>query len=77
MILIVEPCVIESEQLVFEIASKMKEIASKVGVEYIFKASFDKAIRFSAGSYRGPGVDKGLQILSNVKRRFWFKNIDR
>jgi 2-dehydro-3-deoxyphosphooctonate aldolase (KDO 8-P synthase) len=68
MFLIAGPCVIESEALVFEVASKMKEITNKLGVEYIFKASFDKANRSSTGSYRGPGVDKGLQILSNVKK---------
>ncbi|MCQ9051056.1 3-deoxy-8-phosphooctulonate synthase [Vibrio diabolicus] len=68
MFLIAGPCVIESEELVLEIASTMKSITDDLGIDYIFKASFDKANRSSAGSYRGPGIEKGLEILSNVKR---------
>nr|WP_319553562.1 3-deoxy-8-phosphooctulonate synthase [uncultured Vibrio sp.] len=68
MFLIAGPCVIESEELVFEVASTMKSIADELGIDYIFKASFDKANRSSTGSYRGPGIEKGLNILSNVKR---------
>lgn len=70
MFLIAGPCVIESEELVFEIASQMKEVTSKLGVEYIFKASFDKANRSSTSSFRGPGIEKGLEILSNIKKEF-------
>lgn len=70
MFLISGPCVIESEALVFEVASTMKAITSELGIDYIFKASFDKANRSSTGSYRGPGIDKGLEILSNVKKEF-------
>lgn len=68
MFLIAGPCVIESEELVFEVASTMKSITDELGIEYIFKASFDKANRSSTGSYRGPGIEQGLNILSNVKR---------
>ena len=66
--LIAGPCVIESEALVMEVAGAMQEITSKLGVPYIFKASFDKANRSSAKSYRGPGMDSGLKILDKVKR---------
>jgi 2-dehydro-3-deoxyphosphooctonate aldolase (KDO 8-P synthase) len=66
--LIAGPCVIESEALVMEVAGAMKEITSKLGIPYIFKASFDKANRSSAKSYRGPGVEGGLKILEKVKR---------
>lgn len=70
MFLIAGPCVIESEELVFEVASAMKAITNELGINYIFKASFDKANRSSTGSYRGPGIEKGLNILSNVKKEF-------
>ncbi|NAX48085.1 3-deoxy-8-phosphooctulonate synthase [Photobacterium halotolerans] len=73
MFLISGPCVIESEDLVFQVASKMSEITSSLGVEYIFKASFDKANRSSSNSFRGPGVEKGLMILENVKKEFRLK----
>jgi 2-dehydro-3-deoxyphosphooctonate aldolase (KDO 8-P synthase) len=66
--LIAGPCVIESEALVMEVAGAMKEITTKLGIPYIFKASFDKANRSSAKSYRGPGVEGGLKILDKVKR---------
>lgn len=66
--LIAGPCVIESEALVMEVAGAMKEITAKLAVPYIFKASFDKANRSSAKSYRGPGMDAGLKILEKVKR---------
>jgi 2-dehydro-3-deoxyphosphooctonate aldolase (KDO 8-P synthase) len=73
MFLIAGPCVIESEELVFEVAAKMHEITKELGIEYIFKASFDKANRSSTGSYRGPGIEKGLRILGDVKKEFGFK----
>jgi 2-dehydro-3-deoxyphosphooctonate aldolase (KDO 8-P synthase) len=73
MFLIAGPCVIESEQLVFEVASKMKDITTKLGVEYIFKASFDKANRSSTSSFRGPGIEEGLRILGAAKKEFGFK----
>jgi 2-dehydro-3-deoxyphosphooctonate aldolase (KDO 8-P synthase) len=70
MFVIAGPCVIESEEMVFEIASKMKAITDQLGIDYIFKASFDKANRSSSVSYRGPGIEKGLDILNNVKKEF-------
>jgi 2-dehydro-3-deoxyphosphooctonate aldolase (KDO 8-P synthase) len=66
--LIAGPCVIESETLVFEVAGRMRDIARELGIPYVFKASFDKANRSSRSSYRGPGLDAGLAILSKVKR---------
>jgi 2-dehydro-3-deoxyphosphooctonate aldolase (KDO 8-P synthase) len=66
--LIAGPCVIESEALVTEVAGRMKEITTRLGIPYIFKASFDKANRSSRGSYRGPGISQGLKILSDVRR---------
>ena len=68
--LIAGPCVIESENLVMEVAKKMKEITDKLGINYIFKASFDKANRSSISSFRGPGIDKGLEILARVKEKY-------
>ena len=67
MFLIAGPCVIESEKLVFEVAEQMKKVTEQLGIEYIFKASFDKANRSSTTSYRGPGVEEGLRILAKVK----------
>ncbi len=65
--LIAGPCVIESRDLVFEIAETMKDIAEALGILYVFKASFDKANRTSASSYRGPGLEEGLRILESVR----------
>ena len=65
--LIAGPCSIESEELVLEVAGKMKEITDQLGISYIFKASFDKANRTSIDAFRGPGLEKGLQILKKVK----------
>lgn len=72
-IVIAGPCVIESEDMVMEIAGWMKEIAVKCDVDYYFKASFDKANRTSLSSYRGPGIDKGMEILKKVKREYGLK----
>jgi 2-dehydro-3-deoxyphosphooctonate aldolase (KDO 8-P synthase) len=66
--LIAGPCVIESEAIVMEIAGAMQEITARLKIPYIFKASFDKANRSSAKSYRGPGIEAGLKILDKVKR---------
>lgn len=66
--LIAGPCVIESREMVMEIASFMKETCDELGIRYIFKASFDKANRTSMKSYRGPGIDEGLKILDDVRR---------
>jgi len=69
------PCVIESEEVVFQIASKMKEISKRLQAKepnlvYIFKASFDKANRSSINGFRGPGLEKGLEMLAKVKAEF-------
>ena len=60
------PCVAETLELCLEVAGKMKEICRELGLGYIFKASFDKANRSSITSYRGPGLEKGLEILKTV-----------
>jgi 2-dehydro-3-deoxyphosphooctonate aldolase (KDO 8-P synthase) len=65
--LIAGPCVIESEQLVLDTAGCIAEIAKSLGMSYIFKSSFDKANRTSINSYRGPGLEKGLAVLQQVK----------
>ena len=65
--LIAGPCVIESEELVMHIAKEMKEITESLGIPYTFKASFDKANRTSITSFRGPGIEKGVEILKKVK----------
>jgi 2-dehydro-3-deoxyphosphooctonate aldolase (KDO 8-P synthase) len=66
---ILGPCVIESEGHAIEIAVAIAEIAKRVGVPVVFKASFDKANRTSIASYRGPGLDEGLRVLGKVKER--------
>jgi len=62
--------VIEGEEIVMEVAQAFVEVASKLGIPYVFKASFDKANRSSIKSFRGPGLDKGLAVLAEVKSRF-------
>ncbi len=64
------PCVIESAELLDEVAAKLVEINKKLGVDIIFKASFDKANRTSLHSYRGVGLERGLQMLSDVKSKW-------
>ena len=66
--LIAGPCVIESEQLQMDVAGQLKEITGALGIPFIFKSSFDKANRSSGASFRGPGMDKGLEILAKVRR---------
>jgi len=66
--LIAGPCVIESEQLQMDTAGTLKEITESLGIPFIFKSSFDKANRSSGSTFRGPGIDKGLEILAKVKR---------
>lgn len=68
--LIAGPCVIESEQLVFDTAGKLKEITDSLDIPFIFKSSFDKANRSSHESFRGLGIDQGLTILAKVKAEF-------
>ena len=67
--LIAGPCVAESEQLCVDVAGQMKEICGRLGIPYIFKASYDKANRSSGKSFRGLGMDAGLKILENVRRQ--------
>jgi 2-dehydro-3-deoxyphosphooctonate aldolase (KDO 8-P synthase) len=67
--LIAGPCVIESADLVLDVASHLHGIAERLGIDVIFKASFDKANRSSGGSFRGPGLQEGLDVLAEVKRR--------
>ena len=66
--LIAGPCVIESEQLQMETAGTLKEITTNLGIPFIFKSSFDKANRSSGDTFRGPGIERGLEILAKVKR---------
>ena len=66
--LIAGPCVIESEQLQMDTAGTLKDICAELGVPFIFKSSFDKANRSSGGSFRGPGMQAGLDILAKVRR---------
>lgn len=65
--LIAGPCAIETEEMSLEVAKKIKEICDKLGINYIFKSSFDKANRSSIHSYRGVGMEEGLRILEKVK----------
>ena len=67
--LISGPCVVESEQLQIDVAGRLKEITGALGIPFIFKSSYDKANRSSGTSFRGPGRDKGLQILAEVRRQ--------
>lgn len=68
LVLVAGPCVIESEEHLLTLAHKIKSITSKLSIPYILKTSFDKANRTSIDSYRGPGLKKGLEILSKVKK---------
>jgi len=70
LVLIAGPCVIENEEITFTTAQKLKEVCDRLGISLIFKSSFDKANRTSGSSFRGPGIDQGLKILSEVKKRF-------
>ncbi|MBT9525676.1 MAG: 3-deoxy-8-phosphooctulonate synthase [Rhizobacter sp.] len=66
--LIAGPCVVESEQLQIDVAGALKEMTSALGIPFIFKSSYDKANRSSGTTFRGPGMEKGLEILAKVKR---------
>ncbi|MFN8091518.1 MAG: 3-deoxy-8-phosphooctulonate synthase [Vicinamibacteria bacterium] len=63
------PCVIESPAHPHRVAARVAEITGELGIPYVFKASYDKANRSSLGSYRGPGIDRGLEILASVRAR--------
>ena len=66
--LIAGPCVVESEQLQMDVAGQLKEITAALGIPFIFKSSYDKANRSSGKSFRGPGMEKGLEILAKVRK---------
>ena len=68
--LIAGPCVIESEEMVMSVAGQMKDMTEELGIPYTFKASFDKANRTSIFGFRGPGIEKGLEILQKVKNSY-------
>ncbi len=70
LFIIAGPCVIESEDIVFSAAKRLKEICSNIGLPLLFKSSYDKANRTSISSFRGPGLEKGLRVLSDVRSRF-------
>lgn len=69
-LIIAGPCVIESKKITFETVKRLKEICSRIGFSFVFKSSYDKANRTSLSSPRGPGIDKGLEILFEVKNKF-------
>ena len=70
LVFIAGPCVIESRQMALDLAKRLSALARRLGVKYVFKASFDKANRTSVESFRGPGLDKGLEILEEIRRKF-------
>jgi 2-dehydro-3-deoxyphosphooctonate aldolase (KDO 8-P synthase) len=70
LLLIGGPCALESEQLARQVAGRMQEICARLHLNYVFKASFDKANRTSLDSYRGPGMEKGLAILGRIRDEF-------
>ena len=69
LILIAGPCVIESEGLCLRVASALKKTCDRLGIFYVFKASYDKANRTSAKSFRGPGLEEGLAVLADIRAR--------
>jgi 2-dehydro-3-deoxyphosphooctonate aldolase (KDO 8-P synthase) len=69
LFLIAGPCVVESRELQIDVAGKLKEVTTRLGVPFIFKSSYDKANRSSGNSFRGLGMERGLQILAEVKRQ--------
>jgi len=70
LFLIAGPCVLEDEETVFDIAQFLKDLTDAIGIPFIFKASYDKANRTSIDSFRGPGLIKGLRMLSRIKEKF-------
>ena len=69
-VIIAGPCVIESSEVLDEVARKLVRLNETYDLDIIFKASFDKANRTSVSSFRGPGIDKGLEMLDEVKKRY-------
>ncbi len=70
LLLIAGPCVIESREHVLRMAEMLRDLAGELGIHYVFKASYDKANRSSVENYRGPGIDRGLDILAEVREKF-------
>lgn len=70
LVFIAGPCVIESRKMALDLAEKLTSLASKLGVAYVFKASFDKANRTSVDSFRGPGIEEGLDILAEIRMKY-------
>lgn len=70
LVIFAGPCAAESEAVLEETASELKALASKLDIDLVFKSSFDKANRTSLSSYRGPGLEKGMQLLSDIKTKF-------
>jgi 2-dehydro-3-deoxyphosphooctonate aldolase (KDO 8-P synthase) len=70
LLLIAGPCVLESEEIAHHIAATLKEMAERLDIPFVFKASFDKANRTSLDSYRGPGLEEGLAILAGIKQKY-------
>jgi 2-dehydro-3-deoxyphosphooctonate aldolase (KDO 8-P synthase) len=68
LLLLAGPCVLESEEIAWQVASEMKRICGNLGITYVFKASFDKANRTSLSSFRGPGLEKGLRLLGRIRQ---------
>ena len=68
-LIIAGPCVIENEEVTFHTAKTLKEICERVGLGFVFKSSFDKANRTSISAFRGPGLDRGLRILDDIKKK--------
>ena len=66
-LIIAGPCVIESEDVTLHTAQRLKDICGSIGLPFVFKCSYDKANRTSIKSFRGPGIEKGLRILSDIK----------
>src|SRR5262245_25380530 len=69
MVLIAGPCVIENERLCLRVATALKRLCDRLGIFYVFKASYDKANRTSSKSFRGPGLEAGLEILGRVREK--------
>ena len=70
LVFIAGPCVIESRSMALDLAERLVKLANELKVKYVFKASFDKANRTSVASFRGPGIDKGLEILAEIRAKF-------
>ena len=67
LLLLAGPCVLESEEIAWQVAGEMQRICRDLGITYVFKASFDKANRTSLNSFRGPGLQKGLRLLARIR----------